>query len=133
MIDKKKISVERELRCRCERIVWPLISTAAGLSKWIADEVSLKGDELTFTWGEVWSNHEVRKARILKKTDFVLMRFRWEDEASPDAYWELKIEKGDITGDFTLVITDFASDGDTETLEDIWAANLERLHRSTGL
>jgi len=132
-MDKKKISIEHELRCRSERIIWPLVSTAAGLAKWIADEVSLKGDELTFTWGEVWSNHEVRKAKILKKTDFVSVRFRWEDEVNPDAYWELKIEKGDITDDFILVITDFAPAEDKETLEDIWAANLERLHRSTGL
>ena len=35
--------------------------------------------------------------------------------------------------DYILMITDFAPDGDTDTLEDIWDANMEMLHRSTGL
>lgn len=132
-MNKKKTSIEHELKCRSERIIWPLISTAAGLSKWLADEVSADGDVLTFTWGELWSHHEVRRAKILKKTDFVSVRFRWEDEPNPDAYWEMRIEKGYITDDYVLVVTDNASDEDQDTLEDIWAANFERLHRSTGL
>lgn len=133
MMNKKKVNIEHELKCRSERIIWPLISTSAGLAKWMADDVSANGDVLTFTWGELWSHHEVRKARIITKTEPFLVRLRWEDETDEDAYWELKIEKGDITDDFILVITDFAPEGDTDTLEDIWAANLEQLHRSTGL
>lgn len=132
-MNKKKISIEHELKCRSERIIWPLISTPAGLAKWLADEVTAEGDTLTFVWGELWSRHEVRKAVVLSKTDFLSIRLRWEDEVNPDAYLELKIEKSDITDDFILVITDFAPVDDTDTLEDIWAANLERLHRSTGL
>lgn len=132
-MSKKRISIEHVLKCRSERIIWPLISAPEGLAKWMADEVSASGDELTFTWGEVWSRHEVRKAVIIDKADFRSVRFRWQDEPDTEAYWELKIERGDITGDFILVITDFAPADDTDTLEDIWAANLERLHRSTGL
>ena len=50
-----------------------------------------------------------------------------------DTYLELRMDKSDITGDYILMITDFAPDGDTDTLEDIWDANMEMLHRSTGL
>lgn len=132
-MNKKKISIEHELKCRSERIIWPLISTPEGLAKWIADEVHASGNVLTFTWGEVWSHHEVRTATILGTTDFLSVRLKWDDETDSNAYWELKIEKSDITDDFILVITDFAPADDTDTLEDIWAANLERLHRSTGL
>jgi len=132
-MDKKKTCIEHVLICRSERIIWPLISTAAGLSKWMADEVSAVGNVFTFTWGELWSHHEVRQAKVLEKTDFVSVRFRWEDEPNPDAYWELKIEKGDITDDFILVVTDYASDEDKDIMEDIWEASFERLHRSTGL
>lgn len=132
-MNKKKYSIEHELRCRSERIIWPLISTAAGLSKWMADDVSADGDVLTFTWGELWRHHEVRRAKVLKRIDFVSVRLRWEDEPNPDAYWELRIEKGDITDDFILVVTDYAPEDDKDTLEDIWAANFERLHRSTGI
>lgn len=133
MMNNRKISIEHELSCRSERIIWPLISTPAGLAKWIADEVSADGDVLTFTWGELWSSHEVRRASIVGQTENVYTRFQWENEENPDAYWELRIEKGDITDDFILIITDFADADDTDVLEDIWAANLERLHHSTGL
>lgn len=132
-MNKKKISIEHELKCRSERIIWPLISTPAGLAKWIADEVSANGNVMTFTWGETWAAHEVRRATVLQVLEPCLIRFRWEDEPNPDAFLELKIEKGDITGDFILVITDFAQPDDEDTLRDIWAANLEQLHRSTGL
>lgn len=132
-MNKKKYSIEHELRCRSERIIWPLISTAAGLSKWMADNVSAEGDVLTFTWGDLWRHHEVRQAKILKRIDYVSVRLRWEDEPNPEAYWEMRIEKGDITDDFILVVTDYASEDDKETLEDIWEANFERLHRSTGI
>ena len=43
------------------------------------------------------------------------------------------MNKSDITGDYILTITDYAPDGDTAVLEDIWDANMEALHRSTGL
>lgn len=48
-------------------------------------------------------------------------------------YLEMRMDKSDITGDYILMITDFAPDGDTDTLEDIWDANMDMLHRSTGL
>ncbi|MDO4160349.1 MAG: START-like domain-containing protein [Prevotellaceae bacterium] len=132
-MDKKKFSIEHELRCKSVKIIWPLLSTPAGLAKWLADEVTLEDGQLTFTWGNVWSHHEVRSAGIIEKKDFEFIRYRWCDEVNENAYWELKVEKGDITNDFILIITDFASASEKDTLEDIWSGNLERLHRSTGL
>lgn len=130
---KKKISIEYGLSCRSERIIWPLLSTPAGLTKWLADEVTAEGDILTFTWGEVWSHHEVRSARIIDKVPYSYIRLQWVNEEDPDAYLEMRIEKGDITDDFVLLITDFADEDDVDVLKDIWTANLERLHTSTGL
>ena len=130
---KNKITIEYELNCSSEKVVWPLISTAAGMAKWIADEVNADGDTLTFTWGEVWSNHEVRCAVITEIKNNISIRLRWENEADTDEYWEMKIEKGDITDDFTLVITDYAYPEDLDSLKDIWDANFERLHAFAGI
>jgi hypothetical protein len=55
-------------------------------------------------------------------------------EDTPDAIWELRIAKSDVTDHLTLLITDYASDEDeAEDLRGIWDDNLERLHRVSGL
>ncbi len=132
-MDKYKICIERELRSKSSNLIWSLLSTSEGLGKWFADDVKLKDNTFTFTWGKVWSNHEIRSAVILKKCDYNYIRLRWTDEGYEDAFLEMRMEKSDITGDYILIITDFALDGDTETLKDIWAANLKALRRSTGI
>jgi len=55
---KHRICIEHELHSRSSAIIWNLISTAEGLSLWVADEVHLSDDTLTFIWGELWRNHE---------------------------------------------------------------------------
>lgn len=121
------------MRCKHANIIWPLLSTDAGLKKWIADEVTREGENLSFTWGETWSHHEIKSARVLEEDRQERIRFAWDDEADAEAYWELLIERSDITGDYILVITDFALPEDEESLYDIWQQNLEQLHQSTGL
>lgn len=132
-MEANKISIERELRSKSANIIWSLMSTPEGLAKWLADEVKRDGDTLTFTWGNPWSHHETRTASVIDKKDNEYIRLRWSEEEYRDTYLELRMEKSDITDDYILVITDYAPDGDTATLEDIWDANMEALHRSTGL
>ena len=132
-MEANKISIERELRSKSANIIWSLMSTPEGLAKWLADEVKRDGDTLTFTWGNPWSHHETRTASVIDKKDNEYIRLRWSEEEYRDTYLELRMEKSDITDDYILVITDYAPDGDTATLEDIWDANMDTLHRSTGL
>jgi hypothetical protein len=55
-------------------------------------------------------------------------------EDTPEAFWEMRIEGSDLTGQLSLLITDFAADEDEESdLRGIWDENLERLHRVSGL
>ena len=61
---KKKIEIEQKLNSKSPNIIWNLIGTPAGLGKWIADEIEQENDILTFTWGKIWSNHEIRSAKI---------------------------------------------------------------------
>lgn len=130
---KKRINIEHTLRCKNANIIWPLLSTEAGLQKWIADTVERDGDILSFTWGEVWSHHEIRQARVVAEELSKRIRFVWEPDEDEEAYWELCMERSDITGDYVLVITDYALPEDEESLYDIWGQNLEQLHQSTGL
>jgi len=130
---KQKIIIERELITNSESILWQLISTADGLALWVADDVKLHGKTLEFTWGNVWSHHEIRQAEILEKKKNKYIRFRWIDEVDDNAYIELKILRTDLTNDFILSITDFALSEDVEQLTGLWEDDLERLHRATGM
>ena len=109
------------------------MSTPEGLAKWFADDVKFNGGVFTFTWGNDWSHHEVRTAALLEMKDKGYIRLRWSEDEYRDTYLEMRMDRSDITGDYILMITDFAPDGDTDTLVDIWDANMDMLHRSTGL
>jgi len=130
---RERLSIERELKSKSAKIIWPLLSTPEGLAKWLADDVKAEKGVLTFTWGNPWGHHDERKAEVVGCKDFDYIRYRWLSEDFEDCYWELKIEKSDITEDYILIITDFALADDTELIEDLWDANLETLHRNTGL
>ena len=58
---------------------------------------------------------------------------RWQDEENPEAYWEIKMAKSELTNDYILEVTDYALPEDMDDLKDIWQQNFEELHRSTGL
>lgn len=132
-MEKNKVNIEHELHSKSAKIIWALLSTPEGLAKWMSDKVSLDDNLFTFTWGNLWSDHEVRTSAVIDKKKFDYIRFRWCGDEYKDTYWELKMNKSDITGDFVLTITDFAPDGEKDTVVDIWNANLETLRRSTGL
>lgn len=132
-MNAEKVHFERVLKSKSPNIIWPLLSTQEGLSKWIADDVKLVDGRFVFTWGDVNNAHEIRMADIIGRKDFEYMRFRWAEERFEETYWELRMDKSELTGEYMLLITDFALDYDFDTLEDIWDANLENLYRKTGV
>ena len=133
MDDMKRIYLEYELNATSPSAVWPIISEATGLERWMADEVEREGDKLTFTWGTSYMNKDTKTATIVKEKAEKFIRFKWDDDTNPDAYCELRNEVGEITNDCILAITDYADDGDTESLKDIWDENVQMLHQNTGI
>ncbi len=132
----QKLTIEYPLSTRSPRIVWDMISNAAGLQKWLADTVTEDGlNTLTFTWGQPWTERDTKQSRILEIEKLNHIRMMWDyHEETPEAYWELRILESKETGQLTLMITDFAADDDEASdLRGIWDDNLERLHRVSGL
>jgi len=131
---RQKITIEYPLAARTPSIAWELISTAAGLQKWIANYVTEDGPTMTFTWGEAWTQRDTKTARILekKKSQFKI-RMKWDYIEEDYAYWEMRIDKSEVTGHLALIITDFGPADDLDYLRDLWDGNLERLHRVSGL
>lgn len=132
-MNMEKLTIEYELATRTPSIIWGMISTDAGLQKWMADEVHEKGGVMTFTWGDTWRQHDTRTAKIVAREKNSRIRLKWDYIDNADAYLEMRIEKSEITGGLHLVITDYAELDDKENLRNLWNDNLARLHNASGL
>ena len=129
---KQRIEIEHELKSTSANIVWRLISTAEGYANWLADSVTSNGDALTFSWGDEWRHHEQRKAHFMKRERLCRVRFHWDDDPD-DAYVEIRMERSTLSGTYSLFITDFADEDDTDWLYSTWEKNLKRLHETSGV
>ena len=129
---KQRIDIEYPLNTKSPNIVWEQISSAHGLERWMADHVTEEDGVFTFTWGEPWTDHDVRKAFLVELVKYDHIKLQWEEE-DDDSFWEMRIGKSDLTHHLNLLITDFADDDDADGLRILWESNLERLHRASGL
>ncbi len=131
----RKLTIEYPLSTRSPKIVWDMISNAAGLQKWLADKVVEENDTMTFTWGQPWTERDTKQSRILEVAKYDHIRLLWDyHEDTHEAFWEMRIEESDVTGNLSLLVTDYAFDDDEENdLRGIWADNFERLHSVSGL
>lgn len=132
LMTKQRIEIEHELKSTSANIVWKLISTADGYANWLADSVTADGDELTFTWGQEWRHHEQRKAHFVAKERLCRVRFHWDDDPE-DVFVEIRMERCSLSGTYSLFITDFSDEDDTEWLYSTWEKNLKRLHETSGV
>ena len=132
---KQKIDIEYPLATKSPAIIWEQISSAHGLERWFADHVSEEDGVFKFTWGEPWTEQDIRQAHVVEAQKFDHIRLKWdyEDEDEDESYWEMRIEKSDLTHNLNLMITDFAEDDDADGLKILWESCLDRLHRASGL
>ena len=88
-----------------------------------------------FYLGTPWTERDTKQSRVIEIEKYNHIRMLWDyHEDTPDAVWEMRIQKSDVTGELSLLITDYAVDDDEEAdLRGIWDDNLERLHRVSGL
>lgn len=105
------------------------ISTAEGLARWFADDVSddvQEGSLVEFTWGKGRTARKSR-ARVLRVHAGKSVMMRWEDSLSHsrDDYFSLTVERA--KRGVTLAVVDFATKDSQEELEEIWDECLARL------
>ena len=132
---KQKINIEYPLATASPAIIWEQISSAHGLERWFANHVKEENGVFTFTWGEPWTEQDIRQAHIVEtiKNDHIRLKWDHEDEDDDESYWEMSIQKSDLTHNLNLVITDFADDDDIDGLKILWESCLDSLHRASGL
>lgn len=124
MTDKIKINLEYIINCS-PKVLYNRLSTASGLSEWFADDVRVRGKQFTF----VWEGAEQVAEKTLQK-DNKLVRYTWEDE--DEGYFEFKITRDELTGDVSLIITDFADEGEEDETRDLWDTQISDLKHVVG-
>ena len=124
MTEKIKINLEYIINCS-PKVLYNRLSTASGLSEWFADDVRVRGKQFTF----VWEGTDQVAEKTLQK-DNKLVRYTWEDE--DEGYFEFKITRDELTGDVSLLITDFADDGEEDETRDLWASQISDLKHVIG-
>ncbi len=123
---KEKVELEYTLNAS-PKVLFPRLSTPAGLSEWFADDVNLVGKIFTF----IWEGAEQRAEMIARK-DNKYVRFRWLEE-DENEFFEFHINTDDLTGDTALVIIDFIEEDEMNEMKDLWDSQVNELKHAIGL
>lgn len=108
-------------------MIYEFISTPSGLSEWFCDDLNIRNGIYTFIWEDA-----MQQARLLKTVDLQLVRFQWVDKTD-GSYFELRIQRDDLTNDISLMITDFAdSAAERESARLLWHNQIEKLMHVLG-
>jgi len=130
---KQRLDLEYPLSTKSPNIVWEQISTVHGMRRWLADRVEENNDIISLTWGDLWAEHHTLEARVVERKKNNHIKLRWVEEEDPEAYWEMRIGRSELTGEVCLCVVDYAPAEDIEDLRGLWDGNMERLHQASGL
>ena len=110
-------------------VLYNCISTPSGLAEWFCDDVNIKKDVHIFFW-----DGSEESARMISKKKDEFVKFRWleAEEDGEDTFFELRIRIDDLTGENSLLVTDFADDDEVEDAQDLWHAQVDKLRRVLG-
>jgi uncharacterized protein YndB with AHSA1/START domain len=124
---KKKIELEYTINSS-PRVLFNRLSTPGGLAEWFADDVNLQQGIYTFIWEQ-----SEQQAEVVQRKDNKYIRFRWIEDEDKDSYFEFRLNQDELTGDVSLMITDFAEDDETSDAVDLWDTQIAELKHVIGL
>jgi uncharacterized protein YndB with AHSA1/START domain len=124
---KKKFELEYPINSS-PQVLFNRLSTPAGLAEWFADDVNLQGGIYTF----IWEKSE-QSAEVIQRKENKSIRFRWIGEEDKESYFEFRLNQDELTGDVSLMITDFAEDDETSDAVDLWDTQVAELKHVIGL
>ena len=102
-------------------------STPSGLSEWFADNVNSRGEKFAFIWDD-----SEESANLVSKKMPEKIRFEWMDDKDTYYYFVLRIQFDEITKDVSLIVTDFAEDGEVEESKMLWTNQVSDLKKVLG-
>lgn len=125
---KEKYELEFSINAS-PQLLYQYVSDPSGLSEWFADNVNSRGEIYSFAWGD-----SQEKARIVTRKTDERVKYRWldEDDKETDYYFEIRIEKDELTKDVTLVVTDFAEADEVQESKQLWENQISDLKQVLG-
>ncbi len=112
------------------KILFMLISTEEGLSKWFADKVNITGKDIIFQWSK-----DIEKAIILSIKENKYFKFAWEYDVlqNNDYFVEFLLLNTTEQNNVVLQITDFSEEDEIEANTILWNNNINKLKRVLGI
>jgi len=126
MSDKTKFELEIPIQAS-PQLLYQYISTPSGLSEWFADNVNSRGELFIFIWDD-----SEEKAKLVTKKNGERIKFKWQDGEEDNSFFEIRIQVDGITKDVSLMITDFAEDGEVEEAKMLWENQVSDLKQVLG-
>lgn len=128
---KVKFVAEFEVNAS-QKMLFPYISSASGLSQWFADDVNINEDKVFIF---LWDGEEHRAKKVAQKMN-VSAKFEFlpetdEDEDDPN-YIELRLNVNELTQSVYLQITDYSDFDDPEEQEELWENQVYLLKEMIG-
>lgn len=106
------------------KLLYTLISTPEGLSRWFADNVIMDDDLFLF----IWEGSE-QKARLVQFKENEFVRFEWLDDFHQGYMFEMHIHKGEVSSELALIITDYAEPSEKDFYQRLWITQVRQLQR----
>ena len=125
---KEKFHIEFVFDKASKNSLWEYISTSAGLAEWFADSVVVEGKLFTFQW----KNH-TNEAEVIGIIPNNYIRFHWIEDENQDTFFEFHLQKIELTGGLSLMITDYADKNEKESAIALWETQIRTLKRVLGL
>jgi uncharacterized protein YndB with AHSA1/START domain len=123
----KKIELEYILNTS-PKILYSRLSTPSGLAEWFADDVNLHENVFTFHW-----NRSEQQAELLGRKRNEYVKFKWLEDEDPEAYFEFRLTKHELTGELALIITDFIEEDEVEDASELWNKQIDELKHTLGI
>jgi uncharacterized protein YndB with AHSA1/START domain len=124
---KKKFELEYTINSS-PKVLFNRLSTPGGLAEWFADDVNLQGSVFTF----IWESTE-QQAEVIQRKDNKYIRFRWLSDDDENSFFEFRLTQDELTGDVSLLVTDFADDDEKDDAIDLWDTQIAELKHVIGL
>jgi uncharacterized protein YndB with AHSA1/START domain len=106
------------------KLLFTLISTAEGLTRWFANTLQKGEDTYVFQWP---GNEQITRLVQVKDSEYVV--FKWLEDYHQDLDLEMRIEADPNTSGVTLVITDFAEQDDVDFSKRWWEIQVGKLQK----
>lgn len=105
------------------------ISVPENLERWFCDTVKDRGNgNFVFIWDK---NEDL--AKIVKNNNFDLVQFKFNNDDSENEFsFEFRIDEDELTGDISLIITDYMDEEDIDDLKLVWEKQVNKLKSILG-